>query len=104
LPTLNLDADYGRLGSSTSTTERTYTVAASVHVPIFDGGVTRARTIEADADLRQREAELADLRAAARFDITAAILDITAADARVHLAETRRALAEQELQQAEDRF
>lgn len=104
LPSLHLDANYGRLGSEASSTESTYAVAASVHVPIFDGGSTRARSVQAGAEVDQRAAELADFRAGVRFDVRAALLDVTAADARVHVAEARRDLVRQELAQAEDRF
>ena len=44
----------------------TYTIAATVRIPIFDGGRTTARRIEAGSLLRQREAELADLQRARR--------------------------------------
>ncbi|MEZ5316244.1 MAG: TolC family protein [Vicinamibacterales bacterium] len=104
LPSVHVDADYGRLGTAAASTESTYTVGASVHVPIFDGGATRARGVEADADVRRREAELADLEAGVRFDVRTALLDIGAADARVHVASTQRDLAREELTQAGDRF
>lgn len=104
LPSLHLEGDWGRIGTTINDTASTYTVAASVHVPIFDGGASRARAQTADAELAEREAELADLQAGVRFDVTAALLDVKAADARVHVAETRQDLARQELTQAEDRF
>src|SRR6185295_18277625 len=83
LPSLRLDGDVGALGLTAGSAEKTYTVAATVHVPIFDGGATRAKTLDADATLRQREAELADLEAGVRFDVMAALLDVKAADSAV---------------------
>lgn len=103
-PSVHVDADFGALGSSVSTTERTYVVAAGVRVPVFDGGTTRGKVEQADADLRARQAELEDLRATIRADVTEALLDLQAADATVHVTENARTLARQQLTQAEDRF
>jgi len=103
LPSLHLDADYGGLGSSVSTVERTFTVAADVRVPIFDGGSTRGKVTQADADLKARQSELEDLRAGVRADVTAALLDLQAADAGVQVARSARSLATQQLEQAQDR-
>ena len=103
LPSVHLDADYGGLGSSVSTVERTFTVAADVRVPIFDGGSTRGKVTQADADLKARQSELDDLRAGVRADVTAALLDLQAADAGVQVARSARALATQQLEQAQDR-
>ncbi|MFI5179080.1 MAG: TolC family protein, partial [Vicinamibacterales bacterium] len=102
-PSVSVDADVGALGSSASTTERTYMIAAGVRVPIFDGGTTRGKVQQADADLRARQAELDDLRASIRADVTAALLDLHAADAAVHVTDSARSLARQQLAQAEDR-
>ena len=104
LPSLHLDADIGAVGTSLSSTDKTYSVAASVHVPVFEGGRTRARVQRADSELKQREAELADLSAGVRYDVSAALLDIKAADTGVGVAESGRTLARQELDQAQDRF
>jgi outer membrane protein TolC len=104
LPTVHLDADIGALGPKASQADRTYSVAAVVRVPIFDGGQTRARVQHAEADLAEREAELADLSAGLRYDVEGALLDIKAADAGVDVAARTLALSEQELEQAQDRF
>ena len=104
LPSLHLDADIGAVGTSLSSTDKVYSVAASVHVPVFEGGRTRARVQRADSELKQREAELADLSAGVRYDVSAALLDVQAADTGVGVAESGRTLAHQELDQAQDRF
>ncbi len=104
LPTLDVDADVGALGPSASTAERTFTVAATVRMPIFEGGRTRANVREADARMKEREAELADLQGGLRYDISAALLDLQAAATAVDVASSARTLADQELTQAQDRF
>jgi outer membrane protein TolC len=104
LPSLHLDADVGAIGNHTSDLEKTYTVAATVRVPIFEGGERRARVQRADVELREREAELADLKGGIRFDVSAALLDLKAAEAGVQVSDSARSLSRQELDQAQDRF
>jgi outer membrane protein TolC len=104
LPSVHLDADVGAIGNHASDLERTYTVAATVHVPIFEGGERRARIQRADSELRQREAELADLQGGLRFDVEGALLDVAAAEAGVQVSDSARTLSQQELDQAQDRF
>jgi outer membrane protein TolC len=103
-PSLHLDADLGTIGRDTSALDRTYGVAALVRVPVFEGGETRARVQRAQAELRIREAELADLTGSIRYDVSAALLDVRAADAGVEVADSARTLSQQELDQAQDRF
>ena len=104
LPTVNLDADIGAIGPSRSTAERTYSVAAVMRVPIFEGGSTRARIQRAESELHSREAELADVTAGLRYEVEGALLDMKAADAGVEVADRARALSRQQLEQAQDRF
>jgi outer membrane protein TolC len=104
LPTLRLDADWGAIGQTISTAANTYSIAATVRVPIFDAGRTTARQIDADSALRQRQAELADLRGRIEYEVRAALLDLGAADQQVQAARTNTELATQQLQQARDRF
>jgi hypothetical protein len=93
---VHLDADLGVLGPQLTEVERTYSVAGAVHIPLFDGRNARARTLRADAELRQREAVLADLTGGIRYDIKAALLDLKAAAAGVQVADSARRLTAQE--------
>jgi outer membrane protein TolC len=104
LPSLRLDADWGAIGQTVSAAHNTYAIAATVRVPIFDAGRTRARRIESESELRQREAELAELRGRIEYEVRASLLDLTAADQQVQAARTNTELAAQQLQQARDRF
>jgi outer membrane protein TolC len=72
-------------------------------VPVFDGN-TKARRIEAGSALRQREAELADIRGRVEYEVRAALLDLRAADQQLQASTTNVQLAEAELTQARDRF
>jgi outer membrane protein TolC len=104
LPSLHVDADVGAIGNEASSSDTTYTVAAAVHVPIFNGGKTRADVQRADADLRQREAELADLENGLRYDVESALLTLQSAASAVTVAQSAQTLAQSELTQAQDRF
>ena len=82
----------------------TYTVAATLRVPIFEGGRVKGRTIEAEAELRQQRAVYDDLRGRIDTEVRSAFLDVNAAAQQVDTAQTTVGLATQELAQARDRF
>ncbi len=104
LPSLRVNADYGRIGLTPSSSETTYAIAGAVNVPIFNGGRTRGRIIQADADLRSRRSELEDLRAGIDFDVRSAFFDLKASSEQLDVATRSRELAGQQLTQARDRF
>jgi outer membrane protein TolC len=104
LPTLRLDADWGAIGQTVAAAHNTYAIAATVRVPIFDGGRTTARRLESESAVRRREAELAELRGRIEYEVRAALLDLNAADQQVQAARTNTELASEQLQQARDRF
>lgn len=104
LPSVRVDADYGAIGQTPSNALVTYTLGATVKIPVFDAGRTKARRIEAASALRQREAELSDFRSRVEFDVRSALLDLRAADQQLQAAQTSVQLANDELRQARDRF
>ena len=104
LPSVRVNADVGALGADAASALRTYSLAATVHVPLFEGGHTRARVLETDAIAREREAEVAELRQGLAYEIQAALLDLNAATASVGVAQSRALLARDELVHAQDRF
>jgi len=104
LPSLRVNADYGRIGHSPADAQTTYSVSTSLNVPIFNGGRTRGRVMQADADLRTRRAEVDDFRAAIDFSVRSTFLDLQASDEQLKVATRSRELAAQQLTQARDRF
>jgi outer membrane protein TolC len=104
LPSVRFNADYGALGLKASDSVATYTLAGSVHIPIFQGGRTQGRIAQSDADLRQRRAEAEDMRAEIYYDVRAAFFDLQATGEQLQVATRSRELANQELMQARDRF
>jgi outer membrane protein TolC len=104
LPAIRVTADYGRIGLTPADSETTYSVAGSVNVPIFNGGRTRGRVIQADTDVRMRQSEVEDLKAGIDFDVRSAMLDLKSSSEQLQVASRSRDLAAQQLTQARDRF
>ncbi len=104
LPSLDIWGDYGALGATGGSARTTYTLGAALRVPLFNGGKTIGKTLEADAALESERAALEDLRARVRYDVEGASLDLKAAQDRVAVAEQALLLAKEELTQAQDRF
>jgi len=104
LPTLNFHADYGDIGPSPGESHGTYTVAASVKVPLFQGGKVRGDVMQADALLKQRQSELQDLQNKIEYQVRTSFLDLKSSGNQVHVARSTLDLAHQQLAQARDRF
>ncbi|MEQ1728604.1 MAG: TolC family protein [Vicinamibacterales bacterium] len=103
LPTLQVNADVGVIGSNPGNARRTYAMAVGVRVPLFD--VDRnGRAIENMAALKQRQAEAADLQQRIEADVRSACLDVNAAERSRAVARERVSLANQELSLARIRF
>jgi outer membrane protein TolC len=104
LPTLHLDANYGTIGQSTSDSHPTYTVGATVRLPLFEAGRAQARRAEGDALLQRRRTELEDVKGQVDTEVRSSLLDVRAAAQQLEAAQTTVTLAKQELEQARDRF
>lgn len=104
LPTFAISGDYGDIGQTLATARSTFSISGNVRVPLFEGTRGRGRTLEADATLAARKAELGDLRNRVAFEVRSALLDADAAQAALAVANSAVTLAEQQLEQARDRF
>jgi outer membrane protein TolC len=104
LPSLSLRSDYGTIGPNPTENHGTYSVAARLSIPLFQGGREKGDVLEKDALARQRTSELEDLKGRIEMEVRSAILDVQAAGERVAVARRAHDLAEQQLLQARDRF
>jgi outer membrane protein TolC len=104
LPSVRVNADYGVLGLTPSDSHQTFAVTGLLSVPIFQGGKTKGRLLEADADLRSRRAELDDLRAGIYYDLKTAFMDLKATGEQLDVATRARDVAGTTLTQARDRL
>jgi outer membrane protein TolC len=104
LPTLNVDADYGDIGQNIGNSHGTFAVTGSVKFNIYTGGRIRADVEQADAVIKQRKDELADLQGQIDAQVRNALLDLKTAADQVAVARDNVDLAGQTLVQARDRF
>lgn len=103
-PTAGVTADYGDAGYSLASSHGSFSVVASAKVNVFDGGRISADVIQAEAALKQRKDELADLAGQIDYQVRTAFLDIHTAAQQVAVAEENLDLANQTLTQSRDRF
>jgi outer membrane protein TolC len=104
IPTAALAGQYGIQGVNPNTGSGVFSAAVSLNIPIFQGGRIHADTVQADAVIDQRRAELADERGVVELDVRNANIDLGVANDQVGTAESNRKLALQNLQQSQDRF
>jgi len=104
LPALRFNANYGDIGLAPGNSHGTYTVAANLRVPIFQGGLVRGKVLEADALLRRRQSQLEDLRSRIDFEVRTAFMDLKSTGDQVQVAKSAEALATEQVHQAQDRF
>ncbi len=103
-PSLGLEANYGDTGQKPWSSHGTFLVAANLRIPIFEGGRVRAKVMEADARLRQQQAQVEDLRARIYYEIQATFLDLKSAEERLRVAKSAQDLADEEMKQIKDRY
>ncbi len=104
LPSAHLLADIGRSSFGWDSLKGTYAVQGTITVPIFQGGRVRGKVEQADAQLKQQQAQVDDLRARIEYEVRSALLDVQASDDRVRVARSAADLATAQLAQAQDRF
>ena len=104
LPTLSFNGDYGDIGNRPASSHGTFTAAAALKVPIFQGGKVRADVLQADAQLQQRRSQVEDMRGRIEYEVRTAFLDLKTAADQVNVARSSVGLASQQLAQARDRF
>jgi outer membrane protein TolC len=103
-PTVRFDGDYGVIGPTPGNSHGSFTAAASLQVPIFQGGRVRAEVEENDALLQERQAQLGDLRNRIESDVRTAFMDLNTAAKQVEVAQSSVGLATEQLQQSRDRL
>jgi len=104
-PTLSVSGDFGDAGSPNfATSHGVFTFQASLNVPIFQGTRVRADKLETNSALRQREAELEDLRGKIDDQVRTAFLNLKSSSDLVAVGKSNVDLANETLKQAQDRF
>ncbi len=104
LPALTAEVDYGEIGVNPSNSYATLDATGEASGPIFEEGKLRGDARIADAQLRQKRAQLNDMEGQIRADVKDAILDIQAAEQLVTVSRSNVDLANETLKEAQDRF
>jgi outer membrane protein TolC len=104
LPTIAISGDYGTLGPRFNEARSTFTFAASLKVPIWQGGRAAGDVQQADAVFDQRRAEVEDLRGQIESEIRNAYLDLQAAASQVEVSKSNQQLARDTLRLTREKF
>ena len=104
LPSVAVSGAYGVLGYNPNNMAPNYSGAATLNIPIFQGGKVQADMAASDAQLKERQAQAENLRARIEQEVEVSILDLNAASKQVGVAKTGLDFAQQALDQSQDRF
>jgi len=103
-PSLDANGDFGDIGNYPNNLHPTFSAGGAVTFSIFNGGRIRSDIEQADTELQQRRAQLADLRAQIEYQVRSSFLDLQTAADQIEVARSSLELARQTLTQAQDRF
>jgi outer membrane protein TolC len=103
-PTIGAEADYGLSGVNPGSSHGTVDAAATLHIPIFQGGRVHGDVLRADASLAEEKQRLEDLRAKIDQEVRDVYLDLEADAQEVSVEKNAIDLANQNLEQSRDRF
>jgi outer membrane protein TolC len=104
-PTLTASGFYGADGLRLLTNSHgVFQATGSIQFNIFDGGRIKADILETNAELRNRQNELENLRGQIDYDVRSALLDLKSSADQVDVAHSNLDLANQTLREARDRF
>lgn len=103
-PSLGVETDYGLSGVNPGSSHGTVDAAATLRIPIFQGGRVHGDVLRADASLTREKQRLEDFRAKIDQEVRNAYLDLDAAAQEVSVEKSAVTLATQTLEQSRDRF
>ena len=104
LPSLSINGNYGTIGTNPAQASATFSAAATLSVPIWQGGRTEGDIKQAQAALAQRQSELEDLKGQVESDVRNAFLDLQAATSQVKLAQRNLQVNQETLDLTRQRF
>lgn len=103
-PSIGAEADYGVSGVNPGSSHGTIDAAATLRIPIFQGGRVHGDVLRADAEVRSSKRRLEDLRAKIDTEVRAVYLDLESSVQEVSVEKQAVELATQTLEQSRDRF
>ena len=103
-PSIGVETDYGLSGVNPGSSHGTVDAAATLRIPVFQGGRVHGDILRADASLARERQRLEDLRARVDQEVRDAYLDLDASAQEVSVEKSAVALATRNLEQSRDRF
>lgn len=103
-PSVSFESNYGNIGLAPSASHGTFLLAATVKIPVFQGGKVRGEMVQADAQLKQKEDQMENLKGQIGYDVRTALLNLQTAAEQVAVARSNVSLADRTLSEAKDRF
>ena len=103
-PSIAVETDYGLSGVNPGSSHGTVDAAATLRIPIFQGGRVHGDVLRANASLSEEEQRLEDLRAKIDQEVRSAYLDLQASAQEVTVEKSAVTLATETLNQSRDRF
>src|ERR1700728_1443498 len=103
-PSIGVETDYGLSGVNPGSSHGTVDAAATLRIPIFQGGRVHGDVLRADASLTREKQRLEDFRAKIDQEVRDAYLDLASAAQEVAVEKSAVTLATQNLEQSRDRF
>lgn len=103
-PSIGAETDYGLSGVNPGSSHGTVDAAATLRIPIFQGGKVHGDVLRADASVAEERQRLEDLRVKIDQEVRDAYLDLESATQEVAVEQSAIALATQTLEQSRDRF
>ena len=103
-PSIGVETDYGLSGVNPGSSHGTVDAAATLRIPVFQGGRVHGDVLRAQASLAEEEQRLEDLRARIDQQVRDAYLDLQASGQEVSVEKNAVSLATQTLNQSRDRF
>jgi outer membrane protein TolC len=104
LPSIGFSGNYGVLGFTPGSMAPNWTAAATLDIPIFQGGRVEADVQQSRTTLKERQAQVDNLKGSIEQEIENALLDLKAAAQQVEVAKTGLDYAQETLVQSQDRF
>lgn len=104
-PVLQAQGDYGTEGLQLFTNSHgVFTATGGITFNIFDGGRIKGDILQSDAQLKNMQNNLANLKAQIDYEVRSSLLDLKSATDQMNVAKSNLTLANQTLQQSQDRF
>ena len=103
-PSLGAETDYGLSGVNPGSSHGTVDAAATLRIPVFQGGKVHGDVLRADASLTEERQRLEDLRVKIDQEVRDVYLDLESAAQEVDVEKSAVTLATETLAQSRDRF